>query len=452
MTVRVRFAPSPTGYLHLGVARTALFNWIYARSVGGSLILRVEDTDSERTRPEVVQSIVELTDWLGIDFDEGPYFQSERREMHRAAVEQLLKNGDAYLCDKDNNELEGDAIQDGAAIRFRVPDSGEVSFVDEVRGEVSFDKANLEDFVIWRSNGTPTFLLANAVDDAEMSITHAIRGEDLLSSTPKVIMLFEALGKTPPIYGHLPLLVNEARQKLSKRRDDVSLSDWRDKGYMPEAMTNYLSLLGWGPPDDVEIRPMSEIVELFKLSDVGQSPAFFDVRKLDHFNATYIRELDGDEFLQRALSQKDLKEKIASWQDWDEEVFKAIAPQLQSKIRFFSDIENFVDWLFCGDFQKYAYGTAMGNLEALKSAEGWSLDILIKAREAYESVEWIGTDIHQTTKNLAEGMDRSLGKAQMPIRLALTGRKVGLPLFESMVMLPREEILQRLDWAIDYVR
>ncbi len=439
---RLRFAPSPTGYMHLGVARTALFNWIYARSVGGRLILRIEDTDTERSQADVIQDILDLTEWLGIDFDEGPHFQSERLKAHRAAVEQLLQSGAAYLCDSENKEVAGSRLEEGLAVRFRIADTGEVSFLDEVRGKVSFQCQDLEDFVIWRSNGTPTFLLCNAVDDAEMEITHAIRGEDLLSSTPKILLLFKALGLQPPVYAHLPLLVNEARQKLSKRRDDVSLGDWRARGYLPPAMANYLALLGWGPPDGVEIRPMQEIIQLFKLADIGHAPAFFDAQKLEHFNAVYIRDLPIEDFVELARpwleSVFDENTNIPEASDR----FLVIAPDIQSKIRTLSDIPRFVDWLFLKEPE-----LDMKALKSLAVAE----EILKKARAAYEEVEWEAAAVHQATKELKVKGELPLSKTQMPIRVAITGRKVGPPLFSSMVLLERAEILRRLDRAIELV-
>ena len=425
--------------------------------------MRVEDTDQERSRPELIESILDLLKWLGVSFDEGPYYQSERFELYESAVKELLESGRAYLCDADNNEVQGMQLEDGMAVRFRVSSSvsssvpntaassassstasqssinqDQVSFTDLVRGEVSFALADLEDFVIWRSNQTPTFLLANAVDDADMGITHAIRGEDLLSSTPKVLLLFEALGKKAPTYAHLPLLVNEKRQKLSKRRDDVSLGDWRDRGYMPEAMANYMALLGWGHSDDKEIRPMDEIISLFKLEQVGLSPAFFDVKKLQHFNAAYIRDLPVDEFVHKAEPWLDVK----NWHRYDSKVFKKVAPAVQEKIRTFADISNFVDWLFL-DKPKMD----PDSLEALKSTPH-SKEILLAAIKAFEDVHWESKAVHQAAKKVGESFDLSLGKAQMPIRVAITGRKVGPPLFESMVLLDRFEILDRLRSAL----
>ena len=297
VTSRVRFAPSPTGFLHVGSARTALFNWLHARSVGGTFVLRIEDTDAERNRSDLTDSLLAELEWLGLDWDEGPYFQSERRDRHREVVEDLLGSGRAYLCDAENREVDGSTMVDGLAVRFRMPVGATMAFDDIVRGEVSFATDDLEDFVIWRSNGSPMFLLANAVDDADMGITHAIRGEDLLSGVPKVLLLLDAMGAPRPIYAHLPLLVNEQRKKLSKRRDDVSIGDYRERGYLPEAMVNYLALLGWGPPDEVEIRPLSEIVDLFRIQDVNKAAAFFDLKKLEHVNSTHLRALDRDDWL-----------------------------------------------------------------------------------------------------------------------------------------------------------
>ena len=324
VTSRVRFAPSPTGFLHVGSARTALFNWLHARSVGGTFVLRIEDTDAERNRSDLTDSLLAELEWLGLDWDEGPYFQSERRDRHREVVEDLLGRGLAYLCDTENSEVPGSVLADGLAVRFRMPEGGTMAFEDIVRGEVSFATDDLEDFVIWRSNGSPMFLLANAVDDADMGITHAIRGEDLLSGVPKVLLLLDAMGVPRPTYAHLPLLVNEQRKKLSKRRDDVSIGDYRERGYLPEAMVNYMALLGWGPPDDVEIRPLDEIVDLFRIQDVNKAAAFFDLKKLEHVNATHLRALDRADFIDR----------VAPWvgddAPWPSERFDAIHAAINS--------------------------------------------------------------------------------------------------------------------------
>ena len=295
--VRVRFAPSPTGFLHVGSARAALFNWLYARHTGGTFILRIEDTDPERSRDDLIEGIERSLQWLGLDWDEGPYRQSERMHLYRDAADRLVADGWAYYCDCTKADLDARAPAGGydrfcrdrrlepgpgRALRFRTPESGDTVVHDVIRGDVVFENANLEDFVILRGGGEPMFILANAVDDADMKITHVLRGEDLLSSTPKVLLLRHALGYAPeddPRYGHLPVIVNDKRQKLSKRRDDVALEDFRAKGYLPEAMRNYLALLGWGPASGQEIMPIEEMAAEFRLEDVKPSPAFFSDRK-----------------------------------------------------------------------------------------------------------------------------------------------------------------------------
>ncbi len=434
---RVRFAPSPTGYLHVGSARTALFNWIYARSVGGRMLLRIEDTDEARNRPELVDLIYDLLSWLGIDWDEEPVFQSQQRERHRAAVESLLTSGAAYLCDADNQPVAGTVLRPGLAARFRMPKGRTVSFTDVVRGEVTFESDDLEDFVVWRSAGSATFLLANAVDDVEMGVTHAIRGEDLLSGVPKVVLLLEALGTEPPTYAHLPLLVNASRKKLSKRRDDVSLGDYRDRGYLPEAMANHLALLGWGPSDGVEIRPMSEIIEQFRLTDVNRAPAFFDTKKLEHFNGVYIRALDTAEYLRRSAPW--LGER-ATWppERTRHEVLEALAPVVQEKVRTLGDIGRQVDWLFLEEppTDAKSWDKTMGGEQAPA--------VLDDAIATYATADWTAEAAHAAALALAERHGLKLGKAQAPIRVALTGRTVGPPLFESMVLLDRAEVLRRL--------
>lgn len=439
---RVRFAPSPTGYLHVGSARTALFNWLYARATGGTMVLRIEDTDESRNRPELTDAIFEYLGWLGIDYDEGPFYQSERRERHREAVQQLLDNGRAYLCDADDNELPGTEMGDGRAVRFRTPE-GTTAIDDVVRGEVAVDHAQLGDFVIWRSDGSPTFVLANAVDDADMAITHAIRGEDLLSSTPRAVLVAEALGATPPVYAHLPLLVNEQRKKLSKRRDDVSLESYRKRGFLAEAMANYLALLGWGPRDGVEIRPMAEIIEQFRLEDVNKAPAFFDIAKLEHFNGVYIRELDPATFL--AALEPHLTGDDVPWPPdrFRPEVVAAMAPLVQEKLRTLDGIIPQVDWLFLAeliiDEQSWEKSVVRG-----KAAP----EILDATIATLTDCPWDPETVKDAVFAAGEAHGVNRSKSQAPVRVAVTGRSVGPPLFEPMVHhLTRQEVLQRLQTA-----
>jgi glutamyl-tRNA synthetase len=408
---RVRFAPAPTGYLHVGGARSALFNWLFARQHGGTMVLRIEDTDQERSRPELIEAITDSLTWLGIDWDEGPIFQSERRDLYRTACEKLLADGAAYLIDD----------------------------------EVTFDYADIEDYVIWRGrNDTPGFLLANAVDDPDLGITHVIRGEDLLSSTPRVMLLRSLLGIAyEPTYAHLPLLVNEQRQKLSKRKDDVSVGDYPGKGYLPQAMANYLALLGWGPPDGVEVRPINEILELFALDDVVKSAAFFDLRKLEHINGEWIRRLSRDDFL--AVAEPWVTGEGVPWHAdrFDPEVWRAIAPLVQERLKLLADLPAQVDWLFLVEppDDPASWDKAMGDTAA---------DLLDAVIEAYTDVDWEAEALKETLRVLGEErFELKLGKAQAPVRVAVTGRTVGPPLFEGLQLLGREETLRRLRAARD---
>ena len=406
------------------------------------MVLRIEDTDESRNRPELTDAIFEYLGWLGIDYDEGPFYQSERRERHREAVQQLLEDGRAYLCDADDNELPGTEMGDGRAVRFRTPE-GTTAIDDVVRGEVAVDHAQLGDFVIWRSDGSPTFVLANAVDDADMAITHAIRGEDLLSSTPRAVLVAEALGATPPTYAHLPLLVNEQRKKLSKRRDDVSLESYRKRGFLAEAMANYLALLGWGPRDGVEIRPMAEIIEQFRLEDVNKAPAFFDIAKLEHFNGVYIRELDPATFL--AALEPHLTGDDVPWPPdrYRPEVIAAMAPLVQEKLRTLDGIIPQVDWLFLAepiiDDQSWEKAVVRG-----KAAH----EILDATIAALTDCPWDPEAVKDAVFAAGEAQGVNRSKSQAPVRVAVTGRSVGPPLFEPMVHhLTRQEVLQRLQTA-----
>jgi|TARA_B100000959_G_scaffold98834_1_gene104523 glutamyl-tRNA synthetase len=426
----------------VGSARTALFNWLFARSTGGTYVLRVEDTDAERNRPELTESLLAELEWLGLDWDEGPLYQSERRDRHREVVEGLLGSGLAYLCDADNTEVEGSSITEGLAVRFRMPAGRSVEFEDVVRGAVSFSTDDLEDFVIWRSNGSPMFLLANAVDDADMGITHAIRGEDLLSGVPKVLLLLDAMGAPHPTYAHLPLLVNEQRKKLSKRRDDVSIADYRERGYLAEAMVNYLALLGWGPPDDLEIRPLSEIVDVFRIEDVNKAAAFFDLKKLEHINATYLRALPKAEFVERVDPWIG---EAAPWaaETFDKVLFENMVDLIQEKLRTFSDTPRFVDFLFLDDPVDDADSWDKAMVKGKFAAE-----ILDGAASAFADCEWSPEVLKEAVLDVGEAIGLKLGKAQAPLRVAVTGRTVGPPLFETMAeFMQRAEVLRRITRA-----
>jgi len=421
-TNRLRFAPAPTGSLHIGSARTALFNWLYARHTGGELVLRIEDTNAELTRPKLIDNIYRSLEWLRIDFDGEPVRQSERTDLYNDAVEQWLADDLAYV--------------DDGAVRFRVPNQGTTAWEDTVRGNVVFENQHIEDFVVRRSDGTATFFTANAVDDLDLGITHVVRGEDLVNVTPKVIMLRQALGaKDVPEFAHLPLIVNEQRKKLSKRRDDVALENYRDRGVLATAMINYLALLGWGPPDDIEIRPVQEIVELFELGDVNASSAMFDAKKLEAMNGEYLR----------AMNPQDFTEALQPWieaQPWSDSVdptqLAQVAPLVQERTRVLSEAPPQLDFFFVEipEIDANAWEKIMLNEEAAL--------ILESAHRAFADAEWEVDVLHDALRAIGDSHQMKLGKAQAPVRVAVTGRSVGPPLFESMHALGRETVLARI--------
>ncbi|HEY1281073.1 MAG TPA: glutamate--tRNA ligase [Acidimicrobiales bacterium] len=449
--LRCRFAPSPTGYLHVGSAQSALFNWLFARRTGAQFLLRVEDTDTERNRPELTDNILDMLRWLSLDWDGDVVHQSDRGSLYTAAVDALVARAHTYYCDCTGEQVQarnkaaggkpgydghcrdrGLGPGPGRAVRFRTPDDGSTAFDDLIREHVAVENANIEDFVIVRSSGAPLFLLANVVDDASMGITHVIRGEDHLNNTPKYLLLWEALGYGPvPVFAHLPLLVNEQRKKLSKRRDDVSVADYKDRGFLPEAMRNYLALLGWGPPDGIEVRPIEQIVDLFRLEDVNPSPAFFDVKKLTHINGEYIRALAADDFVARA------SEFVA---DADERAaLAALAPLIQERAKTLTEVPAYVDWVHGPVDDARAWDKAMKSALAAAALDG--------AYEAFDVTTWTADDLHAAFIDLADRLEAPPRKIDGPLRVAVTGRTVGPPLFDVLVHLGRDETMARLRTA-----
>ncbi len=488
---RARFAPSPTGYFHVGSARAALFNWLFVRGAGGTFILRIEDTDAARNRPEWTEGIISALDWLGMAPDEGPYFQSAQGEAHQAAIEALWSSGALYACACTREEIDartkaraaaGDPTPgydgfcrdlglprgDGRALRFRTPDEGTVTVHDLVRGDVEFPLRALEDFICVKSDGKPLFVLANAVDDRTMAISHVIRGEDQLPTTPRQILLWDALNGAEgrvlalPAYAHLPLLVNEQGKKLSKRRDPVAVEMYRERGYLPAAFRNYLALLGWNPGGE-EIVPLETIIERFRLEDVQRSPAFFDIKKLDHFNGVYIRALSADGFVEAARPWVDPVPGAwapGGWLDpdtgapvvapvpWPPErfdlaTFAALAAVTRERVATLGEVPALVDFLFLEDAPEDA-----ASWERAIAGDELAPVILAAALAAYESCPWEKDSLHEVTLALAESVGRKLGKAQAPIRVAVMGRTAGLPLFDSLAVLGRGETCRRIEVAL----
>ncbi len=460
---RFRFAPSPTGFFHVGGARTALFNWALAKRLGGTFVLRIEDTDEARNRPEWTEGIIDALAWLGIHADdptfEGPYFQSHHAQDHLDAAERLYRSGHAYYCDLTPEQIaerasargvpgydgysrdRGLGPGPGRVLRFRVPEGTSV-VEDAVRGRVEFDHSHLEDFVLLRGNGSPMFLLANVVDDLTMGITHVLRAEEHLPNTPKQQLIWEALGHRPPQWAHVPVLVNEQRKKLSKRRDKVALEQYRAEGVLAEAMVNYLMTLGWSPRSGTEIAQWSQMVEEFRLEDVNLSPAFFDEKKLWAFNGEYIRALDVEDFLRQC--EPWLTVPVAPWppERFDPSAVRALAPFLQVRAVTFSEVPGMVEFLFAEPFEVHD-GDWAKNFKGEVAHE-----VLVESLALYESCAWVADELKAVLERVGEHHGLKLGKAQAPVRVAAMGRAVGLPLFESLEVLGRERTLDRLRSAV----
>jgi len=466
-TPRYRFAPSPTGYFHVGGARTALYNWILAKQTSGVFVLRIEDTDDSRNNPQWTQGIVDALAWLGIDGNdshfEGPYFQSANAALHVEAAEKLFAQGKAYYCDLTTEDIQKRAKESGGqnerqgydgysrdrglgpgpgrVLRFRVP-SGATIVQDQVRGSVEFDNATIEDFVLLRGNGSPVFLLANVVDDVTQCITHVVRAEEHLPNTPKQQMIWQALGHEPPSWAHVPVLVNEQRKKLSKRRDKVAVEQYREEGILAEAMKNYLMTLGWAPSGDTEIVSFEKITDEFKLASVNHSPAFFDIVKLQAFNADYIRALSLEEFI--TACQPWLTSDKAPWQasEYDLKIFAEIAPLVQTRVQLLQEVPSMVDFLFCElpNLDEAAFAKAF--------APEWAVTTLIEIRDGFKVCKFTPDALKAVVESVGEKHSLKLGKLQAPLRVAITGRSVGPPLFEPIAMLGREATLMRIDVAL----
>ena len=447
----------------MGGARTALYNWLLALKNNGTFVLRIEDTDESRNQPQWTQGIIDALAWIGIDSNdphfEGPYFQSTNADAHVAAAHKLFAAGHAYYCDLTTEQIQerakaaglngydgysrdrGLAAGPGHVLRFKVP-AGKTIVHDTVRGEVEFDNSTIEDFVLLRGNGTPVFLIANVVDDMTMNITHVVRAEEHLPNTPKQQMLWDALGVTPPVWAHVPVLVNEQRKKLSKRRDKVAVEQYREEGILPEAMVNYLMTLGWAPIGDTEIVPWEQIVQEFSLESVNHSPAFFDIKKLQAFNGEYIRKMPLADFVDAANNI--LTSEAATWpaERYKPEVFAAMAPLVQTRVAVMAEVVDMVDFLFMAEppIDDAAFTKAF-------SAD-FAIPTLTQIATAFETIEWNAESIKQAVEAVGTEHEVKLGKLQGPLRIAITGRTVGPPLFEPIELLGRDESLRRIRAAL----
>jgi glutamyl-tRNA synthetase len=415
-SMRVRFAPSPTGALHVGGARAALYNWLLARGNGGTFVLRIEDTDRERSTPENIEQILDALRWLELDFDEGPFFQSEREERHKAEIARMLDEGHAYM--------------DEGAVRLRVPDEGETVVRDEIRGDITFQHKDIADFVIARSDGSPLYNLAVAVDDHDMGITHVIRGEDHISNTPRQMMVLKALGADPPVYAHLPLLHGPDGKKLSKRHGAASVQELRDIGYLPAAVRNYLALLGWGYDETTTFFMTDELIKLFSLDRVSKNPAVFDEQKLRWMNGRYLRELPVDE-LQRMLEQR-----------LGREIPREAVEIAQEKMQTLDDFWTLAAFLV----ERQPTDEKAWN-KVMKDGAG---ERLSSVRSALAQTEpFTAEAIEASLRSVVERSGDKPGKVFQPLRVAISGSTVSPGIFESVAVLGRDETLARVDEALE---
>jgi glutamyl-tRNA synthetase len=486
---RVRFAPSPTGYLHVGGARTALFNWLFARHEGGTLLLRIEDTDVERNRPELVDGILDGLKWLGIEWDEGPLFQSQRLDLYRAAAERLLASGAAFGCyckaaaysggdaapaDEKDQEGEGDdegpkvqksvacpcrdlsdadrAAKEAAgvprAIRFRVPRASATQFEDAVFGPREVQNAEIEDFVLLRSNGVPTYQLSVVVDDIDMRITHIIRGADHLSNTPKQALIYRALGATPPIFAHVPLILGPDRTRLSKRHGATSVGSYAEEGFLPEAFRNFLALLGWSPGEDAQYLRTSELIERFSLSGVSRTNAVFDRAKLEWFNTQYLQKPPVEyvvPYVEAELKRAGLWDGSQASRDgaWFANAVDLIRP----RTRVLGDFTTWARAFFTDDF----------DYEAEAREKFWKDErlpaMLEKLAGALDALpEWNHDACDAASRGVATAEGVKAGLLINATRVAIVGRAVAPPLFETMVVLGKERVVARLRRAVPFVK
>jgi glutamyl-tRNA synthetase len=486
---RVRFAPSPTGYLHVGGARTALFNWLFARRAGGTLLLRIEDTDVERNRPELVEGILDGLKWLGVEWDEGPFFQSQRLERYRAAAERLLASGSAFACyckasayaggddageNPEEQPSEGDdegpkaqkkvdcycrdfSAADRAAkekqgipraVRFLVPRPGSTQFEDAVFGARDAQHADIEDFVLLRSNRLPTYQLSVVVDDIDMRITHVIRGADHLSNTPKQVLIYRALGARPPIFAHLPLILGPDRTRLSKRHGATSVGQYAEEGFLPEAFRNFLALLGWSPGDDSEFIRTSELVQRFSLSGVSRTNAIFDRPKLEWFNTQYLQRIPVQEILpdvEKALRCAGIWQQAWAGAGAERAWFARTVDLLRPRTRLLGDFATWARAFFTDDFDYEAEARAKfwkdGRLPAM----------LAKLADALAALpDWNHDACDAALRGIAAAEGVKAGFLINATRVAIVGRAVAPPLFETMVVLGKEKVVERLRRAIPF--
>ncbi|MBE3591653.1 MAG: glutamate--tRNA ligase [Thermoanaerobacter sp.] len=471
--VRVRFAPSPTGSLHIGGARTALFNWLFARHNGGKFILRVDDTDLQRSTEESIKGILEGLRWLGIDWDEGPIYQSQRIEEYRKFANKLLEEGKAYYCFCTKVELEEmrkQAEREGRppmytgkcrnltkeqieehlrqgrkpVIRLKVPQQGKTVVHDVIRGDIEFDNSTFDDFIIMKSDNMPTYNFATVVDDCQMGITHVIRAEEHLSNTPKQILIYEALGAEIPQFAHVSMVLAPDRSKLSKRHGATSVQEFRDQGYLPEAIVNYITLLGWMPKDGEEIFDVSKSIKEFTLERVSKNPAVYDVQKLTWINGHYIRNYDLDKLTEAVIPF--LKAKNLIGEDFDYDYIKKIVSAVREREKTLVDIADAMSYYFT-EVNEYEEKGVKKYFTKEKV-----VDILKKAVVTLKEIEPFNKfTTEEAYRKLVEELQIPSGELFHPTRLAISGRTFGPGLFDIMELLGKERTIERIEKAIDFI-
>lgn len=470
--VRVRYAPSPTGLPHVGNIRTALFNWLFARHSGGQFIVRIEDTDVARTVPGALEGILEGLRWLGIDWDEGPeaggtfgpYFQSQRLELYQKLAEGLVKNGSAYYCHCSSTRLEqmraeqianrqptgydrhcrelGLGPAPGAVIRFKIPMGEKTTFHDLIRGEVTFDNALLDDFVLLKSDGYPTYHLANVIDDHFMQISHVMRAEEWLSSTPRHLMLYNAFGYEPPMFAHLPIILGPDRSKLSKRHGAVSILEYKEQGYLPEAMMNFLALLGWAFDGRTELFTRDELFQYFSIERISQTSAIFNKEKLDWMNGVYMRKLSPEEFLKRALPvlEKELPQEVK--RPLDQSYVARVLPLIQERVKTLKEAgQKELTWFFFIDELDYPAEWLIDQ-KLDKATTVAMLEAVLQRLSALENFD--AATLENQLRPMAAELNLKTGQLFGTIRTAVTGLTATPPLFQTMEVLGKEKCLARI--------
>ena len=478
--VRVRFPPSPTGKPHVGNMHTAMFNWLVARHYGGTFILRIEDTDTTRKVEGAVEYIMEGLRWLGLDWDEGPdkggdygpYTQSERLELYQQAAERLVKQGDAYYCycspqrlDEMRKEqtarkrppgydrlcrpltreqcLENESKGIKPVVRFKMPLEGQIIHNDVIYGNISFDLSTLDDFVLLKSDGYPTYHLANVVDDHAMKISHVIRGEEWISSVPRHLLLYKALGYEPPRYAHMPLFLGPDRAKLSKRHGDVSILEFRDEGYLPEAMFNFMAIIGWSLDDKTEIMTRQQIVENFSLERIGKTGAIFDRKKLEWMNGVYIRTLSIDHFLEHSLPflEKGLPKEL---QPMDTNYLRQLLPLVQERAKTLAEVPELVSFFFIEETNYPIEDLISKGMTSETTANALRI-----SRERLVKIHNFDSEpLEAEFRPLAEELGLKTGQLFGALRTAVTGRTATPPLFQTMAVLGKERCLKRINTAL----